>query len=49
MAVQVASDPSLRLRAAAEFESMTLANTTKPTYDAQLKAIVKIAEAAHCP
>ena len=46
MAVQVASDPSLRLRAAAEFESRTLANTTKPTYDAQLKAIVKIAEAA---
>ena len=43
LAVQVAGDPSLRVRAAAEFESRTLANTTKPTYDAQLKAIAMTA------
>jgi hypothetical protein len=47
LAVQVASDPSLRAKAAAEFESRMLASTT--TYDAQLKTIVKIAEAAKFP
>ncbi len=49
LAVQVAGDPSLRVRAAAEFELRTLANTTKPTYDTQLKAVIKIAEAAQFP
>ena len=35
--------------AATEFEARTSANTTKPTYDAQLKAVIKIAEAAKFP
>ena len=49
LAVQVASDPGLRVRAATEFEARTLAKNTKPTYDAQLKAVIKIAEAAKFP
>ena len=46
-AIEVAKDPELRRRAAAEFEARTLANTSKPTYDSQLKAISRIAEAAN--
>ncbi len=49
VALQVAGDPNLHAQAAAEFESCALANTTKPTYDVQIKAIVKIAEAAKFP
>ncbi len=49
MAPQVAGDPNLCAQAVAELESIMLANTTKPTYDVQLKAIAKIAEAAKLP
>ena len=46
LAVRIGRGPVLIARAAAEFESRTLACTTRPTYDSQLRAIVRIAEAA---